>query len=74
MNTETIGAVTLGVVFVLVILMVLGWRFPHTLRARLLVGVVLGALAVGAFIYVSDSVSTFVERSGLSDMTAETRQ
>lgn len=73
MNSATIGAIALGVFFALVVLMVLGWRFPHSLRGRLLVGILIGIIAAGGFIYVSESVALFAKNTGLSDAIAEMR-
>ena len=73
MSSATIGAIAVGVFFALVVLMVLGWRFPHSLRGRLLVGVVIGIIAAAGFIYVSESVAIFAKNTGLSEVIADIR-
>jgi Na+-transporting NADH:ubiquinone oxidoreductase subunit NqrB len=73
MDTETVGAVALGAIFFFVVLMVLGWRFPQTLSVRIIIGAILGIFAVGALVYVSESVLAFAKKSGLYDMIVQTQ-
>lgn len=73
-SPATTGAIALGIVFVFFVLSVLGWRYPSSIGSRFAIGVLLGVLAVGASVYVSDSVTQFVREMGLSPLVAELKQ
>lgn len=68
------GGITLAVIFALIVLSVLGWRYPHTIGNRLAIGIFLGLIGVGAFIYMSESVSVFVTESGLAKTVADVQK
>lgn len=70
----TNGGIALAVMFVLVLLSVLGWRHPQSFGSRLILGIIIATIGVGAFIYLSGSVTAFVEEIGLAKSLAEVQK